>query len=485
MASAETRARRERPIGLKAALIALSVATAALPLASCDLVSGGDRVKGAEPRGCPRPGELAGRSEFNEQEVQIRELRKKGFGNDFFAQLELAQRYGGERATDKNLEDAIESAVWYALALSNPEGYTPTVGAERAGFGAKAVGTRYDRCRADERKNAYKELNDALTLMSTEERQAVRDRVIYVLSTMEAEGFRTLARIHDVNYGPYGEPRDNPEGMAAAGRARARGDRGAAAQSAATSLFTRNDVDAYLYNALAVRTGDVSAYVLLRDFERSNPDRQQTGRVVEAKVKRWVPPFEFYPPESPARLERGVPHSDESRLRSDAQQAALEELHKLPFVHVGRSMRYLGIVQTAPVDAKELTSTQVKTLQGMLGRHQSGDLEPIERVRAVQMAAVRGSADSQLVLAVMYAEGIGVPADYARAYYWFDQASRQGSAEATYAMSEYFALGLSGVADQDKAMAVTLRLQSALDGFRPSASRLQSVKSQITRSPRR
>src|SRR5690606_4182018 len=118
----------------------------------------------------------------------------------------------------------------------------------------------------------------------------IRDRVIYILSTQDAEGFRTLARLHDDLYGPFGEAIDNREGREAMdgdGRGRRSARRGL---QAATALFPRNDVDAYLYNYLAMQTGDVGAYVLLRDFERSEPRRSGYGAFVEAKARRWTPP---------------------------------------------------------------------------------------------------------------------------------------------------------------------------------------------------
>ena len=85
----------------------------------------------------------------------------------------------------------------------------------------------------------------------------------------------------------------------------------------------------------------------------------------------------------------------------------------------------------------------------------------------------------------MYAEGVGVPADYARSFHWFQEADRQGSPEAKFAMSSYFALGVAGVADQDKAEAVVFRIESALSGFTPSASRLQAVLAQVSRAQSR
>jgi TPR repeat protein len=84
----------------------------------------------------------------------------------------------------------------------------------------------------------------------------------------------------------------------------------------------------------------------------------------------------------------------------------------------------------------------------------------------------------------MYSEGVGVPADYARAFYWFSEADRQGSPEAKFAMSTYFALGVAGVADQNKAEAVVYRMDSALSGFKPEARRIQAVLEQVTRAGR-
>jgi TPR repeat protein len=99
------------------------------------------------------------------------------------------------------------------------------------------------------------------------------------------------------------------------------------------------------------------------------------------------------------------------------------------------------------------------------------------------LAAINGDSQSQLVLAVMYSEGVGVEVDYARAFYWYQQAEKQGSPEARYAMSTYFDLGLAGVADQNKAESVVLQLDSALAGFRPSTARLQAVLNQVSRNP--
>jgi len=472
-------------VGAAIAVLAL----AGLSLATCggDLGVGGPdgglfsfRGKEEARYACPRPQGISGvQPGFNDQEREIRALRRLAFQNDFFAQLELGRRYQAVRAVDKNIEDPIESAVWNSLALANQDGFAPINRAVRRGLGGWRPLSRYDDCRGWERHTAYETLERQLSRMSTTERDEVRNRVIYVLSTMDAEGYRTLARLYDDLYGPFGEPQDNPQALEASGYKRNRdGSRG---PRSVTTLFPRNDVDAYLYNYLAVQTGDISAYVLLKDFERSTPNRGNYGAFVEAKAKRWVPPFEFYPPDAPPG---GVPHSDQSRSRGDAYDYALSRIHELPFKHVSDALLYLGVIQRPSSGPTNLSQGEIDTLKAMLGHAQGGRMTNLEQVRAVQYAAINGSSRAQLVLAVMYAEGVGVPADYARAFHWFAEADRQGSPEAKFAMSTYFALGVEGVADQDKAKAVVYRIDSALEGFRPTVSRLQSVLNQVSRGGR-
>jgi hypothetical protein len=139
---------------------------------------------------CPRPsGPIGVQPAFSAQEQEVRVLRQQAFGGDFFAQLDLARRYSGRDAREKNLEDPIEAAVWFELALANPDGYAPS--------GAWVSPDPRDRapraadCRAGERQDAAAVLERLLDKMSSDERQDVRTRVIYVLSTQGAPGLRT------------------------------------------------------------------------------------------------------------------------------------------------------------------------------------------------------------------------------------------------------------------------------------------------------
>lgn len=467
---------RVRRPALRETLAVLSLSVFAV-VAGCDGDGPGWWTRTRMAGACPRPQTVLTGSapQFNAQQAEIRALRQQAFRGDFFAQLELGRRYEARAAADKNLEDPVEAAVWDATALANPGGYAPTSSVSRAitnrGYDTAA---RFDDCRAYERRVAYLSLDKLLSRMSTDEQDEVRNRVTYVLSSQGADGLLTLARLHDAAFGPFGEPADNGE----AKRARGRPNHPGVFQ--AVTLFERNDVDAYLFNYLAAQTRDVRAYVVLTDFETSSPRRAGYKSFAEAKAQRWIPPFEFYPPNAP---DSGVPHSDESEVRNDAWSDSLARLKELPFVHVADAMRYLHVTERKFTDSKSVTEQEANAVQAMLGRPQTGDLSPIEYVRAIQYAAVNGSPKAQLVLAVMYAEGVGTPQDYARAFHWFQEADKQGSPEAKYAMSTYFSLGMSGVADQEKAKAVVYQLDSALAGFKPSARRLQQLLARVSRYP--
>ena len=456
---------RVTALGTVAAVAGISVLAATLQ--GCE--------KPKHPGFCPRPQAAYGVApQFNTQEQDIRVLRRQAFHGDFFAQLDLARRYVGRDIREKNLEDPVEAAVWYEIALSNPDGYAPIVAAVEQRRGLFSKGGQSDDCRMGERSGAFQALERLLSRMSSDDRHEVHDRVIYVLSTQGAPGFRTLARLHDSAFGPFGDPVE----MTPFDPKRPRDQRDGE-PPASSSLFARNDVDVYLYDYLAAQAGDVAGFVMLKDFERSGSDRQALAADAIVKARRWTPPYEFYPLKAP---DAGVPHSDESDVQGEVGAVALSKIGQLPFVHIGAALAYLHVIPNAVAFEKDLTVQDVSSFQAMLGRPANGiSLSPLERVRAIQLAAVNGSPRSQLALAVMYAEGVGVPRDYARAFYWFSEADKQGNAEAKYAMSTYFSLGVQGVADQDKAAAVVYQIDSALSGFKPSAQRLREVLAQVSR----
>jgi TPR repeat protein len=448
----------------------------------------GNQIGCARPSPAPTPPGLGG------QEHAVRELRRRAFAGDFFAQVELGHRHDkGQYSTDQNLWDPVEAAVWYSIALANERGWSGIDRQPNGGPGTFSVSLlqlMIDRftthsyimagpglpdpnggslsCRDFERLNAYGALEQLASNLTGPDREKVRDRVIYVLSTQGAPGYLTLSRMYDANYAYFGEPWTDP----------------VARQVSVTnisSIFVRSDADAWLYNYIAAGTGDIEGYAALQTFETNHPDKAET---LVAAANRWTPPFEFYPPEPPENKSGAEQYSDESRVNEGdgAEQIAMEAFTAVPFVHVGRALEFLQVVHGSPKTPRELDPHAVAAFHELIGESTTGPFTLLDAVRAIQLAAERGSDDAQLVLAVMYAEGIGVRADYARSLKWFEMAAHQGSPAAQFAVSTYFALGAEGVADQDKAQAVAARLASAVDGFHPSAERMRDLLAHICRT---
>jgi TPR repeat protein len=432
---------------------------------------------------CPRPSPSPAPPALGGQESEVRELRRRAFAGDFFAQIELAHRYEGQRSVDQNLKDPVESSVWYAIALSNSDGWSgvdrPVAGpTEPQPFWTSVMFWRQDpqayysqqplSCRDRERQDAYNRLDYLASDLTGPDREKVRDRVIYVLSTEGARGFLTLSRMYDRRYATFGEPWSDPVASTVN-------------VINTSAIFVRSDADAWLYNYLAAGTGDIGGYVALSQFEQMYPDKADN---LAAAANRWTPPFEFYPPEPPENKPGAVQYSDESRPADGADEYALREFTDVPFIHVGRALEYLQVARPAPASAAALDPHSVAAFHELIGEPARGPFSLLDAVRAIQLAAVRGSVDAQLVLAVMYSEGIGVRADYARALKWFEAAAHQGSPAAQFAVSTYFALGAEGVADQDKAAAVAARLSSAVEGFHPSAERMRDLLAHICRTHR-
>jgi TPR repeat protein len=348
------------------------VAAVVIPVVGCD--TGPSFWFHKRASACPRPQAAQGVSgQFNQQQQEIRALRQGGFRGDFFAQLELARRYEGQRAVDKNLEDSVEAAVWYGMALANAGGYSPIAAYERRGGKDKGPLSRFDDCRAFERRAAYGALDRLLSRMSTEEREKVRNRVIYILSTQGADGFRTLARMHDGYLRPVRRAVRQPAGHRGLRSPKRTG------APAALDLFRRNDVDAYLYNYLAVQTGDVSAYVMLKDFERSRRSGRRTARSSRPRPSAGSRPTSSIRPNRPTAacriptraIRRATPRGGPGAV----QRAALR-------AHVAEALAYLRVIPSPLFDEKMLSVNDAQTFQAMLGRPITGRLSRVEKVRA-------------------------------------------------------------------------------------------------------
>jgi TPR repeat protein len=76
--------------------------------------------------------------------------------------------------------------------------------------------------------------------------------------------------------------------------------------------------------------------------------------------------------------------------------------------------------------------------------------------------AEQGDMEAQVCLGLLYAKGLGVPRDYAKAAQWYEQAAKQGNVEAQFCLGVLYAKGL-GV-PQDYAMTRHWWMKAAVRG---------------------
>jgi TPR repeat protein len=119
-----------------------------------------------------------------------------------------------------------------------------------------------------------------------------------------------------------------------------------------------------------------------------------------------------------------------------------------------------------------------------LGDAPNGHLEPLQVVRLIQTAAIRGDASSQNTLGVMYAKGIGVPLNYVRAAYWFSKSGDQRYAAALYHLGVLYKKGPDGIR-QDLSKANDYFTASAIAGFRPTMNQLSELLDNADAGPHR
>jgi TPR repeat protein len=111
----------------------------------------------------------------------------------------------------------------------------------------------------------------------------------------------------------------------------------------------------------------------------------------------------------------------------------------------------------------------VRKFQYFMREPQTGDLTPLQLVRLIQIAAVRGNRKAQRCLGIMYVHGVGVERNLVRAEKWLLAADAQGDGEASYALSELYALGGPGI-EKSEDRANRFRQNSAVAGFAPVRS---------------
>jgi hypothetical protein len=392
--------------------------------------------------------------------------------DDFLSEIQLGDTYGKEDG-DNKFYDPVESYVWYFLATKSTR-----VGEHVTdGYARRVISNDFHR--------ALVRQNKLMVLLSADQREEARNRIIYVLACRGADGFVRLGQIHvtglNSGSGFGGEfANDSPStygGLSDMARSydtfRDRSERefeyGEEAQARqmmgvqSSSVIVRNDGEALMYFHIADNMGHPLAKEYLRGLDRGVRRARPLGeRIADEAVQKarfWVTPFEFYPSGDNAS---GVPYSDECYINLDRQRALVLAANQLPPKSAEHALSFLGWTPT---------TQGVQRFEATLGNAPTGRLTAAESVRAIQTAALRGDASSQNALGVMYAHGIGVMRNYVRAEFWFRKAADQRFGAALYHLGVLYKVGPDGIR-QDLSKSNDYMTASALAGFRPTMNQL-------------
>jgi TPR repeat protein len=405
-------------------------------------------------------------------EAGLRIWRKAAWQNDdFLSEIQLGDTYGKEDG-DNKFYDPVESYVWYFLATKSTR-----IGEHVTdGYARRIISNDFHR--------ALVRQNKLMVLLSAEQREEARDRIVYVMACRGADGYVRLGQIHvtGLNSGGFGGEfaNDSPSTYGALSdmahsydEFRDRSERefqyGEEAQARqmmgvqSSSVVVRNDGEALLYFHIADNMGHPLAREYLRGLDRgvrrARPLGDRIADEAAQKAHYWVAPFEFYPAGDNAS---GVPYTDECYINLDRQRALVLAATQLPAKSAERALAFLGWTPT---------TQGVQRFQATLGNAPTGRLTAAESVRAVQTAALRGDASSQNALGVMYAHGIGVLRNYVRAEFWFRRAADQRFGAALYHLGVLYKVGPDGIR-QDLSRSNDYMTASALAGFRPTMNQL-------------
>ncbi len=385
--------------------------------------------------------------------------------DDFLAQVRLGDVYSN--SSDSRYYDPVEAYVWYYLASKN-----------RMGRGRMWDDEVADVVRG-RRGIAIAKQQELLLELSTDQRTEARERITYILSCHGADGFLMLGRISETQRATYDDDDDDRGGRGddRRGDDRRGGDRRGGGYRGGygppPSVMAPNDSDALVYFHIADAMGNPLGRGYLNTIENYMRGSYFGARIVEKQAKSfhyWFPPFEFYPTGISAS---GVPLTDEC-VPTLERQRALAMAAAIPPDAVRHALYFLGFKGPQAVIQ----------YQASLPDESTGRLTGTQLVRAVQNAAVNGDAVSQNTLGVMYAKGLGVVTNYARAEYWFLKAADQRFPAALYHLGVLYKVGPPGI-DQDLHKSNDYITSSAIAGFRPTMNQLGSLLNAAANEPPR
>ena len=388
-------------------------------------------------------------------EAAVKVWRQAAWQNDdFLAQVKLGDVYSN--SSDSRYYDAVEAYVWYYLAGRNPMGRARMWDDDAA----DVIRTR--------RQHATDKQQELLLELSTDQRTEARERITYILSCRGADGFLLLGRINETRGGYDSDDDDYGRGYARGGNRR--GYR-APSYGPPPSVMSSNDSDALVYFHIADAMGSPLGRGYLNTVENYLRGSYFGARLVDKQAKAfhyWFPPFEFYPAGTSAG---GVPLTDEC-VPTMERQRAFAMAGAIPPEAVRHALYFLGFKGPQAV----------VQYQASIPDEATGRLTGSQLVRAIQTSAVNGDAISQNTLGVMYAKGLGVVTNYARAEYWFTKAADQRFAAALYHLGVLYKVGPPGV-EQDLHKSNDYITSSAIAGFRPTMNQLGSLLNAAANEP--
>ena len=448
------------------------------------------------------------------QEAGIKIWRQSAWrDDDFLSAIRLGDIYADERG-DNKFYDPIEAYVWYYLAAASDRIH-------------EHIGDEYARrVISDDFHRALEQQEKLMLLMSADQREQARKRIIYVLSCRGAEGFIKLGQIHTSDFGDeptaapppagppawrahggppqaYAPPMDTYGSLGNVWRserqfhdsARSEFDAGEAAEArrqmgiASDSVIVPNNGEALMYFHIADNMGHPLAREYLRGLDATVRNSKWLGPRVSAeaadRAHYWSPPFEFYPAGDNAS---GVPYTDECHVDLDHQRALAVAEAGIPPRDVQQALWFLGwstvpFARWAAVNGGSEFKA-IARFQATIGDDPTGRLTAPQIVRLIRAAAERGDAASQNTLGVMYAKGVGVPINYVRAEYWFQKAADQRYAAAMYHLGVLYKAGPAGI-KQDLSKANDYFTASALAGFKPTMNQLEQLLAAASAGPHR
>lgn len=420
--------------------------------------------------------------EQGRKDEAIRLLRRAAWqDNDIFAQFKLADIYSAKSESDKGYRDLVEAAVWYYIALLNVNVgdnlyYRPIV---------DKLGNRFSE--------AQTKLQDIYNNLLQDERIDLRNRITYIEACRGPAGLLLLGQLHDRRFerssiylppdsnagqpqygggddywsqsgpsGSYYPSQSYGGGTLPSFRSPLYGD---------TQPIEKSDLEARLFYKLAEAEGYPFARDYLEglsDYSSYGSDTKQAELQARAKAERWLSPFEFYAAETRYRgeLPSGLVLSDECPVNASREKALYLGKQLIPPPLLFEMLDFLGF--SRGMSPREFGRAVAK-FQDFMGEPANGDLTPVQLVRIIQIAAVRGQKKAQRSLGIMYVKGVGVVRNLVRAEKWLLAAAEQGDGEAMYALSELYSLGGRGIEKaEDKAN--RYRQGAAVQGFQPVRS---------------